>query len=234
MAGDADSAVRAAEKLARVVTPEAGRATPWAQPILAAPYFTHAQFSAPTVVLALPPPGDDLPFVQAMWHYARGVAQAAAGNIAAARAEADAIAQLKGRDLAALTDAGIPASDLIELARLVVAARIAAAEGDLRAARAAFERAVAVQDALVYSEPPYWYYPVGQSLGAVLLRAGELGAAEDAFRASLVRSPNNGWALFGLSEVYRRMGRTEAAAEMTRRLEAAWAGDRRLLDLSRL
>src|SRR5262249_44593260 len=56
MAGDADSAVRAAEKLARVVTPEDGRATPWAQPILAAPYFTHAPFSTPAVVLALPAP----------------------------------------------------------------------------------------------------------------------------------------------------------------------------------
>ena len=134
----------------------------------------------------------------------------------------------------ALTDGGVPAAELLALARLVVSARIAAAEGDLGAARAAFERAVAVQDALAYSEPPHWYYPVGQSLGAVLLRAGDLAAAEDAFRASLVRAPNNGWALFGLGEVYRRMGRADAAAELARRLDAAWAGDRALLDLSRL
>ena len=71
-------------------------------------------------------------------------------------------------------------------------------------------------------------------MGAVLLRMGELDAAEDAFRASLAKALNNGWALFGLGEVYRRMGRMEAAAEIGRRLDAAWVGDRGMLDLSRL
>ena len=70
--------------------------------------------------------------------------------------------------------------------------------------------------------------------GAVLVLLGELDAAEDAFRASLVQAPNNGWALYGLGEVYRRMGRQAGEAEMARRLDEAWAGDRRLLDLSRL
>jgi tetratricopeptide (TPR) repeat protein len=108
------------------------------------------------------------------------------------------------------------------------------AEGQLPAARAAFEQAVAVQDRLIYSEPPFWYYPVGQSLGAVLLRLGELSAAEDAFRTSLARAPNNGWALFGLSEVYRQLGRTDAATEVARRLDDAWAGERGTLTLERL
>jgi predicted Zn-dependent protease len=93
---------------------------------------------------------------------------------------------------------------------------------------------VAIQDRLTYSEPPHWYYPVGQSLAAVLLRLGELQAAEDAFRATLAQAPNNGWALYGLSEVYRRMGRAEAAAEVAQRLHDAWAGDRGTLDLTRL
>ena len=42
----------------------------------AAPYFAHAQFSDPAAILALPDPGDGIPYVKAMWHYARGVAQA--------------------------------------------------------------------------------------------------------------------------------------------------------------
>ena len=56
MAGEGATAVAAAEKLARVVTPEAARTIPWVQPIAAAPFFTHAQFSAPRVVLALAAP----------------------------------------------------------------------------------------------------------------------------------------------------------------------------------
>jgi tetratricopeptide (TPR) repeat protein len=234
MAGDGASAVAAAEKLARIVSEDAARAVPMAQPIAVAHYYAHAQFSAPAVVLALPAPGDDLPFVKAMWHYARGVAYAAAKNAPAAREEAAAIERLATRDFTALTSVGIPAPDVIALARQVVLGRIALADGQLPAARSAFEQAVATQDKLNYSEPPYWYYPVSQSLAAVLLRQGDLAAAEEAFRASLMRAPNNGWALYGLGEVYRRMGRPDALAEVTRRLDAAWAGDRDVLDVGRL
>jgi predicted Zn-dependent protease len=75
---------------------------------------------------------------------------------------------------------------------------------------------------------------VRQSLAAVLLRMGQLKEPEEAFRATLAQAPNNGWALYGLGEVYRRMGRKDAAAEVTRRLDDAWAGERRTLDLARL
>jgi tetratricopeptide (TPR) repeat protein len=234
MAGDGGAAIAAAEKLARIVTADAARAFPMAQPIAAAPFFAHAQFSPPATVLALPAPSDELPLVKAMWHYARGVAYAAERNVPAAREEAEAIARLKASDFSAITAGGIPAPDLLDLARQVVLGRIALAEDQLEAARAAFEQAVAIQDRLAYSEPPHWYYPVGQSLAAVLLRLGELQAAEDAFRATLAQAPNNGWALYGLNEVYRRMGRAEAAAEVARRLDDAWAGDGRTLDLARL
>jgi tetratricopeptide (TPR) repeat protein len=235
MAGDGKAAVAAAEKLARVVTGEAARAIPWVQPIKAASYFAHAQFSAPRTILALGEPGDDLPFVKAMWHYARGVAYAGQKNVAAAQGEAEAIARIKaGTDFAALVAGGVPVPDVLDLARHVVLARVALAEDKLEAARAAFEQAATLQDQLPYSEPPHWYYPVRQSLGAVLVRLGQLDAAEEVFRASLVRAPNNGWALYGLGEVYRRNGRTDALAEVKRRLDRAWAGDRRRLDLARL
>ena len=234
MAGDGAAAVAAAEKLARVVRADAGRTIPWVQPIMAAPFFAHAQFSAPATVLALADPGDGLPFVKAMWHYARGVAYAGQKNVAAARAEAAAIGNLKASDFSALVEGGVPAPEMLDLARQVVLARAALAEGKLRAARTEFEAAAAIQDKLAYSEPPYWYYPVRQSLAAVLLRMGQLKEAEEEFRATLARAPNNGWVLYGLGEVYRRMGRKDAAAEVMRRLDDAWAGERRTLDLARL
>ena len=78
MAGDGVTAIAAAEKLARIVTSEASRTIPLLQPIRAAPLFAHAQFSPAPTVLALADPAEQLPFVKAMWHYARGVAHAAA------------------------------------------------------------------------------------------------------------------------------------------------------------
>ena len=64
----------------------------WVQPIKAAPYFAHAQFSDAKTILGLPDPGEEFPYVQAMWHYARAVGLAGAGDVTRAQAEVDAIA----------------------------------------------------------------------------------------------------------------------------------------------
>jgi tetratricopeptide (TPR) repeat protein len=225
MAGDGITAIAAAEKLARVVSVDAGRSIAWVQPILVAPYFAHVQFSPPDTTLALPDPGDELPYIKAMWHYARGVAHAWRGEHAAAQAEADAMLKLaQGSDFSALVDNGVPAPDVIELARHVVLGRIAQSGGDWAQARVEFEQAVALEDRLAYSEPPYWYYPVRQSLGAVLLAAGKADEAVAVFRQSLLRAPNNGWALHGLAASYERLGQQGAAATTRRQFTQAWLG----------
>ena len=63
-----------------------------------------------------------------------------------------------------------------------------------------------IEDTLAYMEPPHWYYPVRQSLGAVRLRQGNLDGAQRAFQESLARVRNNAWALAGLAETYKRKG----------------------------
>lgn len=74
-------------------------------------------------------------------------------------------------------------------------------------------------------ERPWWSYPVRQTLGAVLLAAGEPAAAADAFTAALVAAPNNAWSLWGLLQAQRALG-DEAGARVTAALlAAAWAGD---------
>jgi len=212
MAGDGTTAIAAADKLSRALSDDVTRAVPWVQPIMAAPYFAHAQFSDPATILAVPAPQADFPYVQAMWHYMRGVAHVASGDLPAARTAIDAIARLeRSSDIQALAAAGVPAGNVMDIARHVLAARIAQSKGELAGAVAELERAVAIEDNLAYSEPPFWYYPVRQSLGGALVLAGELDRAESIFRASLARQPNNGWALYGLTQVYVRKGDARAA-----------------------
>lgn len=235
MAGDGKTVLAAADKLSALVTDAAARQFPIAQPVRAAPYFAHAQFSDPQTILALPAPAADLPYVRAMWHYARGTAFAQKGDVPAARQEATAIERLhKEGDFAALDEARVPARDVLRIARDVVLARAAHAAGDPARAAGHYRRAIEVEDGLAYMEPAYWYYPIRQSLGAVLLEQGDTAGAEKAFRDSLNRVPNNGWALYGLSEVYRKNGdaRREQAAEQL--LAQAWAGDKAQLQLERL
>jgi len=234
MAGDGPAAIAAAEKLAQVVSRDAGRSIAWVQPILVAPYFAHAQFSAPDAMLALADPGDELPYVRAMWHYVRGVAHARRGESAAAQAEVAAMRRLvQGNDFSGLVGGGVPAPEVIELAQHIVLGRIAQSGGNWQQARIEFEQAVALEDRLAYAEPPYWYYPVRQSLGAVLLAAGRLDEAEAIFRQSLLRAPNNGWALHGLAATYQRQGKQRAAATVRKQFGQAWVGSA-APDLARL
>ena len=129
---------------------------------------------------------------------------------------------------------GLPAKAILQTAQLVAAGRIADASGDLEGAAKAHEDAIALEDSLSYTEPPYWYYPVRQSLGGVRLRQGRLDDAEHAFRDSLARVRNNGWALAGLAEVYRQKGDRNSEAAARPSYARAWFGPAKGPDLSRL
>jgi len=205
------------------------------QPVKAAPYFAHARFSELATVLALADPGADFPYIQAIWRYARGVVLAQSGD---ARAAGEELAQIVR--LAAATDFKpfeawkIPAKEVMQIAAHVLRARIAQAGRDLDGAIRELRAAVALQDALPYMEPPYWDYPVRQTLGAMLELKGEHQAARDVFRDSLARIPNNGWALYGLAQTYARQGLAREAREVEKHLRHAWTGERARLALARL
>lgn len=235
MAGDGATVIESADKLEHIVSDAVAKNIAWVQPIKAAPYFAHAQFSDAKTILGLADPGADFPYVQAMWHYARGVGLANAGDVTGALAEADAIAKLEqANDFGNLVGGGVPARQVLQVAQHVVRARIAQASKDSAGAISHFRTAVALADTLAYSEPPYWYYPIRQSLGAVLLLAGDLDNAERVLRESLVGAPNNGWALFALIEVYKQRGDEPSAQAAKRLLDKAWMGEMGMLSLARL
>lgn len=235
MAGAGETVLKAAGKLDAVLPMEAAQAIPLVQPIKAAPILALAQFGSTAEILAIPDPGDSVPFIKAMWHYARGTAFVTRGEIDAARAQAAAIEEINARtDFTPLIESAVPGPEVVALARHVLLGRIAQAEQKHDEAVSSFTAAVEIQSGLPYMEPPYWYYPVNQSLGAALLQSGRPDDAERAFKAALYETPNNGWALYGLGETYKVMGDAKAAAEMQRLLNAAWAGDRGSLNLSRL
>jgi tetratricopeptide (TPR) repeat protein len=235
MGGDGRTALGAAAKLDKSLSPELLKDFAVMQPVKAALYFSHVQFSQPDTLLALPDPGSDLALVKAMWHYARAVGYARKGAVEQGRKEVAAIEAIeRSGALKPVVDAKVPAQEIAHTARAVANGRLADAQGDLAGAIKAYQEAVDVQDGLPYTEPPYWYYPVRQSLGVALMRAGRLDEAEQVLRASLARTPSNGWALSGLMELYRQRG-DKAALEATRkRFATTWLGQRDGPALSRL
>jgi tetratricopeptide (TPR) repeat protein len=128
----------------------------------------------------------------------------------------------------------VPAPDILNLARHVIEGRIAQSQGDLAGAIKEFEIAVTIQDTLPYTEPPYWYYPVRQTLGAALIQDGRAKEAEAILAQALENVPKNGWALYGLMEAQKAQGKQDAAQATNKRLQQAWRGDVAQLDLGRL
>jgi tetratricopeptide (TPR) repeat protein len=235
MGGDGKTVIDAAQKLGSLIPAEAAREVLMLQPVKAAPYFAHAQFGDAAAVMALPDPGKDLPYIQAAWRYARGIVLARKGDARAAERELAEIDRIIATtDYKAFDAWKIPAKDVGRIASHVLRARIAQSGGDLDRGARELQSAVAIQDTLPYMEPAYWYYPVRQSLGAMLLQKGDTSAARVAFGASLARTPNNAWALYGLREAYAREGRTREANAVGERYTRAWMGEKKKIDLATL
>jgi len=225
MAGDGATALMAARKLDASIPVEVAKMFAIVQPVKAAPYTTHAQFADAAAILALPAPAEDLLLVKAMYHYSRAVAHAMRRDVAGARLEIATLERLEREgDFKPFAEWQVPAKEVVQTARLVALGRLADSQGDLEAAAKAYEDAIFIEDTLAYMEPPYWYYPVRQSLGSVRMRQGRLDEAEKAFRDSLARVRSNGWALAGLAETYKLQGNARAERATRKALANAWMG----------
>lgn len=160
----------------------------------------------------------------AFWHFARGSAFAAKGQIANAETERQMIATaLKEAPADAVFSFYLnKAQRFLDLAENILDARIAAAKGDHAQEISYWGEAVEVQDKLYYGEPPEWFYPVRESLGGALLLGGQPEQAEVVFRADLEQNPRNPRSLFGLLNALEAQKKHDAAEEVRREFQAAW------------
>jgi tetratricopeptide (TPR) repeat protein len=224
MEGRGAETVRAARDFAAAVPPELILQTSDMETVSAAPIVALARFGRWDEVLALPAPDDKLPYTQGVWHYARGLAQSAKGQSGAAQGELAALTRIRDGVPAERTLAGFfKTREMLTLAAEVLAGELAARRGEADAAIRHLAEAVRIQDGHWFTEPPPWYFPVRQALGAVLLQAGRAGEAEAVYREDLRRNPENGWSLFGLAQSLRAQGKNAEAAAADARFRRAWA-----------
>ena len=220
MQGRKVDALRAAQALLQANAPMAQAMPEMGDTVSAVVLLTYLRFQDWDSVLKTPQPSDKMKVANALWHYSRAQALAARGYHAKAVREREAFEN--GR-------ASIPADgawgqnkvgEVLALASEILAARVAASPVE---AVPHWQRAVAMQDALTYDEPPAWYYPLRESLGSALLRSGKQAEAEAVFREGVKRSPRNGRMLFGLMETLKAQNKMDAADAVRREFEAVWA-----------
>ena len=235
MAGDPVTAIREAKRMRAVMSADMTASAPPLQPLDAAPYLAFAQFAAPRTVLALKAPDRRLAYVTAIWRYARATAYARLRDDAGFNREIGALARIRaGTDWKPMTDMMVPAPDLLTIAEKVARGRRDFARGRYASAASHYREAAAIEDRINYMEPPYWYYPVRQSLGAALYRAGDLPHARQAFVEALAQYPNNGWALYGLAETHRALGDQLSEKAARTAFQRAWLGNPRWIGMDRL
>jgi tetratricopeptide (TPR) repeat protein len=224
MQGRSAETIRAAREFAENAPAEMIKQMPDMETAPAAPIVALARFGRWDEVLAHPAPPRDWPYTSGVWRYARGLAFNAKGQVADATRELREVENvLKSVPPERTVAFFFRAKNMLQLAANLLAGEIAAKTGDVATAERLLRAAVAEQDTHWFTEPPPWYFPVRQSLGAVLLQAGRASDAEQVYREDLRRNPGNGWSLFGLAQSLKAQGKTAEAAQVDEGFRKAWA-----------
>lgn len=221
MAGRSAEALDAAHKLRATTPAEVARQVPLAEPYVPYIFLALTSFGRWEEVLNEPVPPKDLSYSFGLAQYARGVAYAASGRRAEAETSLDSLVKSRSSINPGYATAGWSTpGTVLEIAELSLRGEIALRMGSADSAIARFRQAAALEDGLLYIEPPDWYYPVRHSLGAALLKANRPVEAESVYREDLKRFPANGWALFGLAQSLEAQGKSADSAKAE--FKTAW------------
>lgn len=226
MEGNRKLATEAAKNVAAMVDPqmmrEPGMGT--LQHFSVVPFLTMIRFGQWDEILATPQPEADLKYPTGVWHYARGLAFNAQGEIVKAQQELEALDLLADDpELEKVTIWDLNTTpEILRIADKVLTGEIAAQEGKNLRAIAHLRQAVNLEDALNYNEPADWSIPVRQYLGAALLKAKHYDAAEKVYREDLAIYPDNGWSLYGLSKSLQAQNKNVEAKDVQQKFEFAW------------
>ena len=226
MNGNYQESKRGAQRLAANVGPHVKEMAPL-EGFMTVPLAVEVRFHKWDEVLKAPRPDASMQTATVFWHFARGLALAATGKLEEAEAEHTLVAEVEEKtppDLAFQMPINNKTKDILKIAENVLGAKISLAKNDVDAAVIQLRDAVSVQDTLKYDEPEDWFYPVRESLGAALLKAGDHAGAELVFRADLERHPRNPRSLFGLEQALKAQGKTYDAGFVRKQFDASWKG----------
>ncbi|GKS67997.1 tetratricopeptide repeat-containing protein [Nitrosomonas sp. PY1] len=221
--GQSQLAIEAARKVASKVDDTMLNEIPITAFFRVTPYWALARFGYWQEILREPaPPASNL-FLMGSWHYVRGLAQVATQHISQAEqelAKLHTVLERLSKDDPIISKNS--ASSILRIAAEVLAGEIAGAKNQFEQAILHLDKAIRLDDALLYTEPPEFHFPPRLALGAILLKAGRANEAETVYWEDLKYVRNNGWALFGLTQALTAQNKTERAAIVKERFEQSW------------
>ncbi|MBL8496668.1 hypothetical protein ABF87_00315 [Nitrosomonas sp. JL21] len=221
--GQSKLAIESAKEAARKIDDDVLKALPLTAIFRVTPYWALARFGHWKEILDAPPPPSISAFLTGSWHYVRGLAFLATKQLSQAEQELAALRKImQDPQLDHPLLSKNTTHTVLRIAPEVLAGEIAAARGQFDQAIAYLEKAVRLEDALVYTEPAEFHQPPRLSLGAILLESGQPDQAETVYWEDLRRNRNNGWALYGLVQALRAQKKDDQAALIEARFKKAW------------
>jgi tetratricopeptide (TPR) repeat protein len=221
MEGDFAGANRVAGQITRGIAPFL-KDHPEAQSFVPTQTLVLVRFHHWTEIEKLPEPDKSLDEAHALWRFARAMAYNGEGKGNQAASERDAFAA-EVKAIPAKEGFGYnTAGQVLEIATATLDASIARSRRDYKQAAALLKKAALAEDALNYDEPPDWYLPPRESLGAVLFLDGHSSEAEAVFREELKQHAKNPRALFGLAECLHAQGKTSEENAVRREFGEGW------------
>jgi tetratricopeptide (TPR) repeat protein len=220
---------RGAQMLAANVGPHV-KDMPPLEGFMTVPLAVEVRFHKWNEILKVPQPDPAMHTATVFWHFARGLALAATEKLDEAEAEHKIVAEAEEKtppDAIFQMPINNKTKDILKIAENVLGAKISLAKNDMDATVNQLRAAVAVQDSLKYDEPQDWFYPVRESLGAVLLIIGDNAGAEEVFRADLERNLRNPRSLFGLEQALKAQEKAYDAGFVRKQFDASWKGPTR-------
>ena len=222
--GQSALAIQSARELAQKIDDATLKAAPFTVGFRMPYYYALTRFGRWDEMLKEPEPPAFSPPLRAAWHYSRGLAFVATRRLPEAESELGSLKTLLADEsmkqgMFSPNTTGAALAPAFE----VLAGEIAAARGNVDLAISHLDRAIRLDDSLVYTEPSEFHYPPRHALGAILLEAGRAQEAETVYWEDLRRNRENGWALFGLLQALRAQNKVADAALTEARFKAAWA-----------
>jgi len=226
MNGDYAEAKKAGDMLAAHVGPHVKEMPPL-EGFMTIPMAVGIRFHKWDAILAAKAPDPEMKTATGFWHFARGMALAGKGKISEAEAEYKIISEAEKatpEDVIFQMPINNKTKDILKIAEDSLGAQIALAKKDNATAVSMLRDAVAIQDTLKYGEPPDWFYHIRESLGGVLLMAGDAKGAEQVFRDDLARNLRNPRSLFGLHQALKAQDRSYDAWFVEKQFRESWKG----------
>ncbi|QIP11913.1 hypothetical protein G8759_04330 [Spirosoma aureum] len=201
-----ETGLRDALRCRKSVSPVAGNT--YDQYLYMLPSLTLVRLGKWNEILASEKPAADWGYATLLDHFSRGMALVGIGKIAEAQQEQQLL--VEGLKDPILEKRRIPFNAPLPVAQIanhILEASILFADKKYEQAVISLNKAISLEDQLIYTEPSDWPMPARQFLGAYWLGMKKASEAEEVYRQDLVHHPGNGWSLVGLHKALSLQGK---------------------------